>query len=349
MSRPAIVPTLIRSGALPVFVAAILWGFAAPGCSSDESSSPAPAGSGGAATDASTGGNAGAAGIGGSSGAAGQSGSAGAGGAAGQSGGAGAGGAAGQSGGAGAGGTAGQAGSAGTSGTGGNAGSANTASGVIIPLYTYPSDSTWDTVVAAKSAHPTVDIQAIINPDSGPGTSKDSEYVSGIAKLSAAKVLVLGYVATGYASVAEADVQSQMDDYKSWYPGVTGIFFDEMQSAAGDEAYYTSLTQYAKSHGFVRTVGNPGTDVEASYVGTVDTIFIYETDGLPTLSSLGGWHTNHDKKNFGIIPYAVPALDASFMAGARPLVGYIYITDDDLPNPWDSLPPYFGALVTALE
>lgn len=245
----------------------------------------------------------------------------------------------------------GQGGNGGASGVGGSGGSggAGAASGTIVPLYTYPSDPTWDVIAAAKSAHPKVDVRAIINPNSGAGAAEDPNYTSGIAALSAAGVVVLGYIATTYGARPAAEVEAEMDDYKQWYPGVTGIFLDEMESSAGKEAYYSGLTQSAKSKGFSFTVGNPGTDVEQSYVGTVDTIFIYETDGLPSAAALGGWHAGFDPKNFGVIPYAVPALDASFVGQARPFVGYIYITDDNLPNPWDSLPPYFSELLDALE
>ncbi len=30
-------------------------------------------------------------------------------------------------------------------------------------------------------------------------------------------------------------------------------------------------------------------------------------------------------------------------------VGYYYCTDDKLPNPWDTLPPYWDDLVTAVK
>jgi hypothetical protein len=162
-------------------------------------------------------------------------------------------------------------------------------------------------------------------------------------------VVVLGYVATTYGKKAQSDAQAEIDSYMSWYPSVTGIFFDEMQSEAGSESYYLALTTYAKGKGFGSTVGNPGTDVAQSYIGTVDTMFIYESDGLPTVTSPGGWHSGYDRKNFGIIPYKVPSVDLSFVASARPLVGYIYMTDDDLPNPWDSLPTYFDVLLTSLQ
>lgn len=221
--------------------------------------------------------------------------------------------------------------------------------GIIVPLYTYPTSSTWDAMVSAKTAYPSVPIVAIINPSSGPGTATDSNYSNGIKKLQAAGITVLGYVYTSYTSRSSSLVKADIDSYKSWYPSLNGIFLDEMANWAGGESYYKNLNDYAKSKGFTFTVGNPGADTISSYVGTVDNIIIYESAGTPSLSSLGGWHTNHDRANFSIIPYGVSSLDDAYVDSSSAYVGYLYITNDDLPNPWDSLPPYYNDLVSAVN
>ncbi len=233
-----------------------------------------------------------------------------------------------------------------TSGTGG---APSAAAGTIVPLYSNPSDAAWTAIVAAKKAHPSVTVRAIINPDSGPGASKDPEYATGIAKLDAAGIIVLAYVATTYGKKAPMAAQGEIATYQGWYPGLKGIFFAEMSNTAGDEPYYKGLDQYAKGKGLAVTVGNPGTDTLVSFVGTVDTILIYESEGLPTVSSLAVFSGQYDRKNFGVIPYGVPALDAAFVTGARANVGFIYLTDDTVPNPWDTLPSYFSNLLGALE
>src|SRR3989441_3879671 len=224
---------------------------------------------------------------------------------------------------------------------------AATTTGVIVPLYTYP-DSTWDTVAQAKIAHPSVPVVAIINPNNGPGSSKDANYVTGIQKLHSAGVVVLGYVYTGYGSRSANSVNADIDTYKNWY-SLNGIFFDEMSNAPGDESHYYNLSQYAKSQGLTFTVGNPGTDTLSSYIGTVDNIVIYETGGLPSISSLGGWYTNYDKSNFSTLSYGVGTISQSFLTSESSYVGYTYITNDNLPNPWDSVPPYFATLVADLD
>ena len=159
--------------------------------------------------------------------------------------------------------------------------------GVMIALYTYPG-STWDVVAQAKIAHPSVPIVAIINPNNGPGSSRDANYVSGIQELHAAGVVVIGYDATGYASNSASSVKSVMNTWKSLY-NIDGIFFDEMANWSGPESYYSDLTSYAKSLGYTMTVGNPGTDTLPSYIGTVDNLMIYENPGfLPYLLYKGG-------------------------------------------------------------
>ena len=75
-----------------------------------------------------------------------------------------------------------------------------TPTGLIVPLYAYPTNPTWNALIQAKQSHPNVPIIAIINPNSGPGSSSDPSYVSGIASLQSAGISVVGYVPTGYAS-----------------------------------------------------------------------------------------------------------------------------------------------------
>jgi outer membrane biosynthesis protein TonB len=227
--------------------------------------------------------------------------------------------------------------------------SAGPATGSIIPLYTSPTDPSWAAVAAAKAAHPAVPILAVVNPANGPGAAASADYAAGIAKLTAAGVKVIGYVHTSWGNRPATELEAEMGQWKSWYPGVTGIFFDEMANAAGHESYYSGLSSFAKGHGFDFTIGNPGSDSSPTYVGTEDVILIYENSGLPSVSALGGWHSSYGRNNFGVIPYAVGSLDTSFIQSAKSYVGYIYLQSDNLPNPWDSVPPYLSDLLTALD
>jgi Spherulation-specific family 4 len=221
--------------------------------------------------------------------------------------------------------------------------------GTLIPLYTTPSDPSWAAVAAAKTAHPGVPVLAVVNPSNGPGDVADPGYTRGIANLAAAGVKVIGYVHTSWGGRPAAQLEADMDRWHRFYPAVTGVFFDEQATAAGGDGYYRSLTAYAKAHGFDFTVGNPGSDSAAAYVGSVDLLLIYENKGLPSLQALGGWHASYARSNFGVIPYGCPTLDPAFVQAARTHVAYVYVQSDVLPNPWDSVPAYLDALVGALE
>jgi hypothetical protein len=222
------------------------------------------------------------------------------------------------------------------------------ATGTIVPLYTDPSDDSWDTLVAAASAHPSVRVVAIVNPNSGPTPTVDPAYATGIARLQAAHVLVVGYVATGYGDRTVADVDGDIDLYAAQYPTLDGIFFDEAAIyETGHEARYGAESAHARTAGMRLLVANPGTTPDAAYDDLFDVALVYETDGAPTEATLAAFAPRRDHS--GIIPYAVTSLDPAYVASIRPDVMYVYLTDDDLPNPWDTLPPYFDALLGALE
>src|SRR2546426_7881615 len=226
-------------------------------------------------------------------------------------------------------------------------------SGLAIPLYTYPcfttTQCTWTTVIQARQAYPSVPLLAVINPNSGPGRTKDPNYVQGIKNLQAAGVVVLGYVWTGYGRVSLSKVESQVSSYKNWY-SVNGIFFDGMAYVTGSEKYYSTLNNYVKSLGMTYTMGNPGTTTLTSYIGTLDSIIIYESAGTPSPSYLTSatFYPSYSKSNFGFLAYSVPSLDTSFETSASTYVQWLYITDDGLPNPYDTLPSYFMTEVAAL-
>ena len=218
--------------------------------------------------------------------------------------------------------------------------------GVIVPLYVYPGPL-WDDLIEIKNDNTAVPIVAVINPDSGPGSSKDPNYVAAIQELKAAGIIVLGYTWTDYGNRSGVAVRSEISKYKNWY-AVDGIFFDAMSNLRGKLKYYTNLDNYTKARGLTLTVGNSGTDTRPIYIGSVDNIIIYESPGTPSLAYLGGWHSSHDKSNFSFVSYDVSSLEESFVANATQHVSYMYITDDDLPNPYDSLPDYLADLVAVI-
>ncbi|WP_268541210.1 spherulation-specific family 4 protein [Candidatus Nitrosotenuis cloacae] len=217
----------------------------------------------------------------------------------------------------------------------------------MIPLYTYPGQ-TWEQVITEKNSHPEVPIIVIVNPQNGSGNAQDSNYVAGIRDLQSAGIMVLGYVHTNYANRDLALTMNDTRKYRDWY-GVDGIFFDEMSNVAGDEEYYSSLNNHAKSIGLSFTVGNSGVDTSPNYVGIMDNIVIYDNQGLPSLNFLGGWHTGYDKNNFSFLSYGVQTYDQTFAKKASNYVRYMYLSNGTMPNPWGVHSPHLSNLINSIE
>jgi hypothetical protein len=217
-------------------------------------------------------------------------------------------------------------------------------SAIIIPLYTYPGVD-WNAIIASKEANPGVAIVAIINPDNGPGLSRDPNYVAGVNELRAAGVIVLGYDHTSYAARPLSVVIADINSYKSWY-NVSGIFFDEMSNVPGNENYYSTLNNYSKSVGLNFTVGNPGSSVPAGYQGTLDVIVTYESQGVPNSTSLASMTSGLPKNDIAVIAYGVDTFNASAVSDVLKYANYVYVTNNTVPNPYGAVMGYFSKLVT---
>jgi hypothetical protein len=101
-----------------------------------------------------------------------------------------------------------------------------------------------------------------------------------------------------------------------------------MSEVSGNESYYANATQYARSLGMVMTVGNPGTYIAQSYVGTVDTIVIYERPQLPTLAYLRNWTmSGAGKSSFAFIAFDVPDFNQTYAKAAAASVRFMFMTD----------------------
>jgi hypothetical protein len=232
--------------------------------------------------------------------------------------------------------------------------------GVFVALYRYPSSSgasSWQQVYDEKVKHPSVPLVAVFNPASGPGWSDDGTISNWVNKLKSVGIIMLGYTHDDYGSRSLSSLNADADKYMNWY-NADGLFIDEFTNKVGYESHYSQMTAHAKSIGMKMTMGNPGTDVPRSYIGSVDVINITEGSGYMPLSWLqfcvlcgdSGWHHEVDKRNFAYTRYGLSWLDTSFEINSSQWVGLLYITDgDDSNSRWFYLPPYFDTLVATLD
>jgi len=226
----------------------------------------------------------------------------------------------------------------------------------LVPAYFYPSgagNAFWETLNNAATRVPLV---AIMNPNSGPGSSADTNYRRVTTALRAAGGRVIGYVHTSYADRALGDVKSDVDRYLSFYT-VDGFFVDEMdnRNLAASYAYYADLYQFIKAKDARYTVvGNPGTTTQEEYLARpcADTLVTFEHNTGYITYVPDRWVTNYPANRFAHLPYAVAssATMTNYIQLARARhAGFIFVTDDVLPNPWDTLPAYWENEVSLLQ
>lgn len=228
---------------------------------------------------------------------------------------------------------------------------------LAIPSYIYPTyyesgGGAWQTM---QSAAPYVAL-LIINPDSGPGTSSNSDYVTQMGLAQASGARVIGYIPTSYTETTLATAQSQVDDYYAWY-GVDGIFFDQVTTDAGnDQAYYQTLYAYvkAKPTGTRTVVINPGTIPDVSYMSACDIAVTAETDlGTYRTWSPPSWQADYPANRFWHIIYAVATTaqrDEMLALTRANRAGFVWITNGLEPDPYDTLPsdPYWSGMVSQI-
>src|SRR5437870_13868222 len=87
--------------------------------------------------------------------------------------------------------------------------------GIVEPLYSYPSEGAWNPVKDAKRNYPNVPLVVIINPANGPGTCCDKNYHAGISQPRSVGVIVLAYVYTSYCGRPIGQVDSGVDTSKT--------------------------------------------------------------------------------------------------------------------------------------
>lgn len=239
---------------------------------------------------------------------------------------------------------------------------------LYIPLFYYPnwwvgSTYNWTPLINAITAYPDLTFVVEINIANGPDTAINTDYsahglvdLRNAANVAGTNLIILGYVFTTYGTRAAATVDTDVDGWFTFYgTQIDGIKFDEMDNVTGHEAYYTARTAHVKSKGWLGlSWGNPGTSTIASYVGTVDTLIISEADNAsrPTAATMSTRTFNGaypPKSNFAAIVFNQATLDTAYITSSIiPYCGYYWVTDDTLPNPYDSLPSYLSQLCTYL-
>jgi hypothetical protein len=227
-----------------------------------------------------------------------------------------------------------------------------------VPAYVYPGQPE---LASLQGLNPPPGI-VILNPGNGDAPF-DASWQAQARRLRVRGVTVLGYVRAGATSRSLADAETSVRNYLQPAAGsdqVSGIFLDEMANGCENMSYYTQLYAYIRSlepSAFV--AANPGTAVSACYLQTrqkvADTFVTFEHDAATYQSSFPGNVLNPDGSfsmglryppgTFWHLVYDASSsqLSQDLTLARRRNAGYVYITDTNLPNPWDSAASYLPA------
>lgn len=225
--------------------------------------------------------------------------------------------------------------------------------GLLVPAYFYPgpTDRHWPALALAAKRVP---VTVIVNPASGPGIAIDPAYTQAIDHVRIAGAKVIGYVHISYGRRPIEQVRADIDRYREFYD-LDGIFIDEMASGGSQEiVHYQAglIAQIRSASPEWSIVVNPGVTPDAVHLGKgrADLIVSFENtaaqwpaDPAQTVTFDAPLahlvHTTGDEKTMRAI--IAGASDAGIQS--------VYVTDDTMENPWDTLPSWWMSMVDRIE
>jgi hypothetical protein len=217
---------------------------------------------------------------------------------------------------------------------------------VAVPSYFDPGNL-WTQM---ESGAPTVGL-AIINPNSGPGTSLDQQYANQVTQTENKGITVVGYVSTSYAGTQDTTrtleaVEQDINHYYSWYPNIGGIFVDEVSTDCKSlSSYYQPLYNYIKTkQKAAKVVLDPGSDTSDCYMSAGDIIVNFDDTYSNYIDwTPASWVFNYPASRFWQIIYSTNQTNMpQVLASSKNRnAGWIYATDNGGDNPFDALPSYW--------
>jgi len=212
---------------------------------------------------------------------------------------------------------------------------------LIIPLYSYPT--LWNSSMHNNLNYLNNKFKktiVIINPNNGPGKYRNPDYVNGIKYLNNNNIKVLGYIYTKYTKRKLFKVYHDLELYKDNYGDLNlkGIFFDEISlSSKEDLDYLTKIIKYAHDLGFSFIAINPGIKLNQEFIDLelFDLVISFE-DSFENYNIKDIKVKESKKTKHALLIYNLKE-KISFDKIKNQGFDYFYLTEDSLPNPWDTL------------
>ena len=224
-----------------------------------------------------------------------------------------------------------------------------------VPAYYYPFGPglrEWNRLIASAKSVPIV---AIVNPASGPGDHVNTNFAAVLPRARKAGMTLVAYIGTQYTRKPIDRVKAEINTFLRFYPDIQGFHFDEQKSEASGVDYYAELYRYVREPiTGALVVNNPGTACDQGYAArpAADVICLFEQEHGFDNFQPPAWARRFPGSRFCIQSHNVATeaeMKRALRRAAELKVGYIFITDDVGPNPYDRLPSYWNAEVEAVR
>jgi hypothetical protein len=217
---------------------------------------------------------------------------------------------------------------------------------IIDPLYIFPQQPQWDTVIAGA---PSV-AMIILNPNNGPHipTANISLWQTYSVSVTQAGISGICYVDCAFGATPLATVQADIDLAYYFFPMADGIFLDDCPTSLALQPYVQAIYAYLKQRksGQKILVINPGTEPNEQYTRCCDIMCSFEGNHTAYQSySPASWTKNYPSDKFYHIVYGdapdgtntAAQMEADMALAQSRNAGWVYFTNitgfTSLPTP----------------
>lgn len=211
---------------------------------------------------------------------------------------------------------------------------------LLIPAYFTPG-LLWEQMTTTNGAKVGF---IVLNPASGVGSAPDASYQQVVDHAHKANIKVIGYVPTTYGTADQASLFQHITNYTRWY-AVDGIFLDEVTIDMEYLGYYQALAD--QIHAAIpggEVILNPGVVPNEAYMSIGDIVVIFEGSYSTYVSQIfPSWLTKYPSSKTAHLVYNTSQgnLNSAVQLAGQRYAGYLYVTNDVPPNPWNTLPSYW--------
>ena len=230
---------------------------------------------------------------------------------------------------------------------------------VIATTYTYPDgkNSFWnDILILGKEKVPYV----LINPNNGAGKKVEVNYAAQIKKNKEAGIKNIAYIPTTYQKRNIKEIKVEVDKYFEFYgaDSINGFFFDEIATSTPQQvSYMKEVFEYVKSKSKNNLViANPGASITDTISPYADIFVTSEVSANTYINKFEKPKSNFEnnqsnaKHIWHIVHSATPKEYAEIVSLSRQRnAGWLMITDDIMPNPYDKKPSKFIEMVNMIN